>query len=124
MCSLGGNKSVQRSVYSGHKRGHCLIYQSVTTPDGLMFSLFGLLEGCQHDMNLLRQSKWNDLLRDKLYREGTWFYIHGNFAYLLRPWMQRTFKRGISSKEEGTVNTRTSKVRVSVEHNYKDVKQL
>ena len=29
--------SIQRSCYSGHKRMHCLICQTITTPDGLIF---------------------------------------------------------------------------------------
>lgn len=124
MCRPGGNNAVQRSVYSGHKRVHCLIYQSLTTPDGLMFSLFGPLEGRRHDMTLLRQSGWNEVLRDNLHIDGEWFYIYGDSAYLLRLWMQRPFTRGTCSAEEGTVNTRMSEARVSVEHNYKDVKQL
>ena len=32
----GGLGNMQHSFYSGHKRMHCLIYQTVTTPDGLI----------------------------------------------------------------------------------------
>lgn len=39
MCRPGGRGSLQRTVYSGHKRFHCLIYQTITTPDGLLFYL-------------------------------------------------------------------------------------
>lgn len=36
--------------YSGHKRFICLIYQSVTIPDGLMYHLYGPEVGRRHDM--------------------------------------------------------------------------
>lgn len=52
----GGNSSLQRDCYSGHKRFHCLLNQSVTTPDGLMFHLYGPEIGRRHDMTLYRQS--------------------------------------------------------------------
>lgn len=37
----GGPGKVQRSCYSGQKRAHCLIYQTITTPDGLVFYMYG-----------------------------------------------------------------------------------
>ena len=34
----GGHNSMQRACFSGHKRFHCLTYQSLATPDGLIFA--------------------------------------------------------------------------------------
>lgn len=124
MCRPGGHNSYQRAVYSGHKRVHCLIYQTVTTPDGLMFSLYGPMEGRRHDMTLLRESNWNEVLSQCLFIDGEWFYIYGDAAYLLRPWMQRPYTRGVCSATEELFNKKMSEVRVCVEHNYKDLKQL
>ena len=56
MCRPGGTGAFQRSVYSGHKRFHCLICQSITTPDGLMMHLFGPEVGRRHDLTLYRNS--------------------------------------------------------------------
>lgn len=124
MCRPGGVNAYQRAVYSGHKRIHCLIYQTVTTPDGLMFGMYGPVEGRRHDLTLLRESRWDDIWREALFIDGEWFYVYGDSAYLLRPWMMRPFTRGVCSAEETFFNTRMSEVRVCVEQNYKDLKQL
>jgi len=55
MSRPGGAGANQWTCYSGHKRFYCLIYQTVTTPDGLMFYLYGPEVGCRHDMTLYRQ---------------------------------------------------------------------
>lgn len=36
----GGHGELQRACYSGEKRFDCLIYQAMTTPDGLVFPLY------------------------------------------------------------------------------------
>lgn len=46
----------QRYVYSGHKRIHCLSYETITTPDGLIFHLYGSIEGRHPDAYLYRCS--------------------------------------------------------------------
>ena len=38
----------QRLIYYGHKRYHCLKYQSITTPNGITANLFGPMEGRRH----------------------------------------------------------------------------
>lgn len=49
MCRPGGANLNQRSVYSGHNRIHSFVYQTITTPDDLLFSLYG--PGMVGDMN-------------------------------------------------------------------------
>ena len=49
--------NLQKYIYSGHKRMHCLNYQVVTTPDGLALHFYGPLEGARHDITLLRESR-------------------------------------------------------------------
>lgn len=41
ICRPFGLGSPQRNCYSVHKRMHCLVYQTLTTPDGLIFHLYG-----------------------------------------------------------------------------------
>ncbi|ETV76458.1 hypothetical protein H257_09477 [Aphanomyces astaci] len=48
---------LQRLIYSGHKRRHCLNFQAVTAPDGLCVHFWGAVEGSRHDTTLLRLSK-------------------------------------------------------------------
>lgn len=123
MSRPGGHGSMQRSCYSGHKRFHCLIYQTITTPDGLMFALFGPELGRRHDLTLYRESGWEPIMENFLHIDGVQFYIFGDSAYLLRPWMQRPFFRELATLDEKLFNTAMSSVRVAVEHNYKDLKQ-
>lgn len=61
MCRPGGSGSSQRSVYSGHKRVYFLIYQTMTTPDDLLFFMYGPMEGHRHDLTLLRESGWEQV---------------------------------------------------------------
>lgn len=119
----GGHGSMQKSVYSGHKRKHCLIYQTLTTPDGLMFALFGPEVGRRHDLTLYRESGWEQVLQDVLSVDGTQYCIYGDCAYLLRPWMLCPYFRDLATPSQMAFNSSMSAVRIAVEHNYKDLKQ-
>lgn len=46
ICRPGEN---QQEFFSGHKRYHCVKYQSVVAPDGIIVSLFGAFPGRRHD---------------------------------------------------------------------------
>ncbi len=46
----------QRECFSGHKRVHCLKFQSVQVPNGLIAHMFPLLEGRRHDAAMLAES--------------------------------------------------------------------
>ena len=46
----GGADSYKRYLYSGHKRCHCLTYQTLTASDGLILHLFGPVEGRKPDI--------------------------------------------------------------------------
>ena len=119
----GGHGSLQRSTYSGHKRMHCLIYQSLSTPDGLIYALHGPVEGRRHDLTLLYQSEWEEVMQNAFVIDGTQYYIYGDSAYLLRPWMQRPFVREFATPAQLEFNTAMSALRILVEHNYRDLKQ-
>lgn len=124
MCRYSGHKSYQWAVCSGHKIIHCLIFKTLTTPDHLMFSLYGHIEGRRHDMNLLRQIELNQVLSDCLMIDGEWVFYIWWLSILLRTWLQKPFTRGLCFFAEGAFKTRMSEVKVSVEHNYNDLKQL
>lgn len=96
MCRPGGTNVNQRSCYSGHKRVHCLSYQTLTTPDGLIFALHGPIVGHWHDLTLLRDSNWNLILDNCLFTSNQQYYINGDSAYQIRPWMQRPFRGNCS----------------------------
>ena len=124
MSRPGGHRSIQRSCYSGHKRFHCLIYQTVTTLDGIIFNLYGPEVGRRHDLTLRRDSGLKGRLQACLNVDGTQFYLYGDAAYMLRPGLQVTFPRAGADVEQVDYITRMSAVCVAVEWNYKDLKQL
>eukprot|EP00171_Calliarthron_tuberculosum_P002822 IDg2822t1 len=119
----GGSNTNQRACYSGHKRFHCLNYQSLSTPDGLIFALYGPSVGRRHDLTLLRNSGWESLLQASLNIENRQFYIFGDSAYSIRPWLMRPFVGNLTT-EQHDFNSKMSAIRVAVEHNYKDLKQI
>lgn len=74
--------------------------------------------GWCHDLMLLGDSGWDKTLDKCIIIGGRQFYIYGECAYLLSPWMQRPFVSGFSSQSEQIFNTAMRSVRVSVEHRY------
>lgn len=62
MSRRAGPNVNQIAVYSGHKRMQCLIYQAIKSPDGLILALYGPEVGRRHDLSLLWQGNWEQLL--------------------------------------------------------------
>ena len=101
--------------YNGSKRYHCLKYQSITTPSGIIANLFGPLEERPHDSFILTDSgvivqpeqnsfdsEWNGLC------------IYGDAGYPLRRYLQTPFLGNLTQQQK-YFNEVMSKVRVSVE---------
>eukprot|EP00171_Calliarthron_tuberculosum_P021462 IDg21462t1 len=102
MCRPSGPGTLQRSVYSGHKRMHCLVYQTITTPDGLIFHMYGPVEGRRPDCYKYCASNLNEWLRDTL------LVAHPN---------------ALATPEQREYSTKMNAARTAVEWSYKDVKQ-
>jgi hypothetical protein len=66
MARPGGRGSNQRANYSGHKRFHCFSYQTITLPDGLLFSDYGPEDGRRHDIKLYSKSNMDAILSNCL----------------------------------------------------------
>ena len=47
---------MQRVVYNGHKWVRAIKFQCVVTPNEIMASFYGPLEGCRHDSGMLAYS--------------------------------------------------------------------
>ena len=79
----------QRMLYNGHKRVHGLKYQSVTTPSGMIASLFGPIEGKRHDSAMLNLSGLLQQLQLYSYdSNGNVLCLYGDPAYPLRIYLQ------------------------------------
>jgi len=119
--------ALHRSVYSGHERNHMLKFQTVTTPDGLSFHLYGPVEGRRHVITMYREAGMDDMLQAGLHIGGIQYCIYGDKAYLIRPWMQDAFPAplgGEADADEDTQNTDMAGLPVFVEWGYKEVKQV
>jgi len=121
ICRPGGPSVNQRSVYSGHKRFHCSIYQTITTPDGLVFHVYGPEEGRRHDLTLYRKSNMDQLLQNHLLIDRQ-YCIYEDAAYMLRPWLQVAYPREIATQSQQDYNKHMSSVREAVEWSYKEIK--
>ncbi|OQR94201.1 hypothetical protein THRCLA_22250 [Thraustotheca clavata] len=60
------NEDLQRSVYNGHPRRHCMNWQGITTPDDFIISMFGPVEGRRHDATMLSLSGILDKMENNL----------------------------------------------------------
>lgn len=123
MARPGGNNFFQRSCYSGHKRMHCLVYQTITAPNGLIFASHGPEVGRRHDLTLLRSNGWENMLENDLNVNVDQYYIFGDIAYLLCPSMITPFVHGLVAVAERIFNRLMSSLRVFVEDSYQQLKQ-
>ena len=84
--------SMQRETYNGHKRRNCIKFQAMTLPDGLIFNVFGPIEGRRHDIILFCNSELEQSLQQSLMVHGRQFYVYADSAYVLRPYMMVGFR--------------------------------
>jgi len=115
---------LQRACYSRHKRRHVLKFQSVTTPDVLVFHMYGPHEGRRHDMVLYYESGLNDHWRQTLLIDGVQHHLYGDSACVLCALMQTGHgNRPDRTAAELAFDLSMSRVRKMVECGYKDIKQ-
>lgn len=105
----------QRLYYNGWKCVHALKYQAVDTPDGIIRQLWGPMVGRRHDVTLLGLSGLMASLQESFNdAQGVPYYIFGDPAYSISPWMMAPFK-GVLTVGQTAFNAAMSRVRVTVE---------
>ncbi|KAH9103027.1 hypothetical protein AeMF1_020523 [Aphanomyces euteiches] len=115
--------NLQKRIYSGHKRRHCLNFQGLTTPDGLCIHFFGPLEGSRHDVTLLRVSKLLEYFQTNSdVFDG--YYIYGDPAYPVSKWIVSGYKGNNLDDRKKLFNASMSRVRQGVEWNFGRMKTL
>lgn len=119
----GGVAANQRACYSGHKRAHCLNYLTITTPDGIVLYMYGPEEGRRHDITLYRKSGLDEAMLQSLLVDDTQYYVYGDPAFVMRPWLQVGFPCNVGGVVEEQFNSAMSSAREAVEWSYKDLKQ-
>jgi hypothetical protein len=114
------NENLQRSVYNGHPRRHCLNWQGITVPDGLIISMYGPVEGRRHDATMLSMSRILDILQNHpVFRH---YCMYGDPAYGCRDCICCPFPLAELDSFEAEFNSSMSSVRESVEWSFHLIK--
>lgn len=118
----------QEEYYSGHKRHHCIKYQSVLCPDGIITSLKGAYVGRRHDAGIFRESRlYEELEEVAVFPDNNQrFVLYGDQAYgvmelLLCPYPDR---RENLAAHEAEFNRSMKTLRVSVEWGFQKIVSL
>lgn len=109
----------QQAYYSGHKRTHCLKYQNVVCPDGIIASMMGPFQGSRHDAGMLRESRLYEQLEAKAkFSDDSKFVIYGDPAYPIMELILKPFSTRNITPIEANFNRRMSTVRQAVEWSF------
>uniref|UniRef100_A0A6P7H4T8 Uncharacterized protein LOC114344382 n=1 Tax=Diabrotica virgifera virgifera TaxID=50390 RepID=A0A6P7H4T8_DIAVI len=112
----------QEQYYSGHKRQHCLKYQSIMCPDGIIINLKGAYIGRRHDAGIFRESNmYNELEAVATFGDRN-YVLYGDQAYpisnfLLCPYPNR---QGLLSHQQA-LNNSMKVIRTAVEWGFQKV---
>lgn len=93
-------------------------------PDGLIYGLYGTVEGTRRDFTVLQHSGREKLLSEMFVNDGRKLYVFDDSAYLLRPYMKRSFVTGFAAPEQIVFNAEMASPRPLEEHNFHDFKQI
>lgn len=111
----------QREVFNGHKRFHCLAFQGVTTPDGIIAQFYGPEPGCHHDQYVLARSGLVDELGGYMaanHPAGEHYYLYGDKGYAISDMIMTPFKGAQITGDEDAFNKSMATVRESVEWSF------
>ncbi|VEN44741.1 unnamed protein product [Callosobruchus maculatus] len=109
---------LQENYYSGHKRAHCLKFQSILCPDGIIANLKGPYEGRRHDAGIFRASEiYAELEQVAVFSENEKFCLFADQGYgvmelVLTPFPNR---QGLLQPYQRQFNESMRKLRVAVE---------
>jgi hypothetical protein len=101
----------QRPCYSGHYRTHCLKFQSIVTPDGMLY-IYGPEAGSHHDMYLLNKSNVLSIMESEPCKS---YCLYGDPGYAISNNICCPVKGAVLLPEEQQFNKEMSAVRISVE---------
>lgn len=114
-------KEHQRELFSGHKRFHCIKFQSVVTPNGLISSLMGPYVGRRHDAGIFHESGIYQQLLQKVNANGVPFYLYGDSAYPISECIITPYKGANITDDQHRFNEVMSNIRVCVEWSFGDI---
>lgn len=114
-------KKHQKKLYNGHKRYHCIKFQAVTMPNGLIMDLAGPFIGIRHDCRMVLESGINNKLNYCLQETEV---IYGDPAYGLGNHIVCPYEHANLLPNEIEFNRKMAGVRISVEWGFGRVVSL
>lgn len=96
--------AAQSATYNGHRRRNAFKMESVSTPDGLLFHMYGPEEGRRHDICFFTHSGVEEALSNNLLLNGRQLYIYGHAANVLRSYLQVAFPRLTATLAQASFN--------------------
>ena len=110
----------QRILYSRHKRVHCLKYQGVMTPCGIIANLFGPMEGRTHDIAMLEESQLLHQMAQHMGQQPNRphqydLVLFADQGYALHRFIQTSYRGNNLPQLEADFNRVMSGLRVTVE---------
>ena len=100
----------QKYYYNGHKQFHCLEYQGVVAPNGIVIDLSGPAIGIRHDLRMMGESNIVSRLPDPLQ-----WSVYSDPAYYHAEKVVAGFPGTILTAEQKEFNKKMSKERIAVE---------
>lgn len=114
----------QKDFFSGHKRYHCIKFQSIVTPDGLIVHLNGPYVGSRHDAGIYNCSNIRNTIGPHLIKNSRQYILYGDPAYPISTFLFPPFKGAVLSEDEVIFNFKMSQVRQCVEWGFSKVVNL
>lgn len=111
----------QEEYYSGHKRFHCVKYQSLVSPDGIIVSLLGAFPGRRHDAFIFGQSGIYEQLEENTRFEDGHYVIFGDQAYGIRELLLCPYPGRALNEAQQNFNLTMSRVRQAVEWGFQKI---
>lgn len=116
-----GHQDNQRVMYNGRKKKHCLNWQALTSPSGMIVSMLGPAEGRSHDTRMYRDFNTLNKLNALHYPENDGegdenYHIYGDKGYWNDERMMTPSRGNNMTAEERAYNREMATYRVSVEN--------
>jgi hypothetical protein len=112
----------QGLLYNGHKRKHCVKWQGLMLPNGIMPMPFGPIHGRNHDSFMLDKSEVVRIMRRICRRVGRTYQLYGDPAYPQSQWIGGPFQHMNLDDAESDFNARMSSTRISNEWGFGRIK--
>ena len=114
----------QQEFYSGYKRAHCIKFQGVATPDGLLTCLHGPFEGKRHDAGVFGQTGLREQLQNRMHLPAGVYALYADAAYPLSLCLQKGYQGHHLTPAQQVFNTSMSSARQSVEWPFGEVSTI